>query len=71
MLTTAQHMTDHQGARFLVFEQNSYVSGLAAELFFSRFGALAPDRGQGKAWQRMCVQVFFLVMRGAGMGRQN
>ena len=54
----------------LVFEHNSYVSGLAAELFFYRSGALAPDRGQGRLGSAG-ASMLFPAMPGAKMGQQS
>ena len=54
----------------LVFEHNSYVSGLAAELFFYRSGALAPDRGQGRPGSAG-ASMFFPAMPGPKMGQQS
>ena len=35
--------------------------GSPPSFFFSEFRALAPDRGQWKAWQCVCVHVFSML----------
>ena len=55
---------------FLVFVHNSYVSGLAAELFFPDSGLWRLTVASGRPGSA-CASMFLLVMPEAKMGQQE